>query len=89
MLSARAGIVAVRSGRGGEGALALASRLVSAVRSGRIESASPDLALAHIARDITVRKNAEAGLIEAREAIARLIEEIPPESTGAAKGGER
>ncbi len=54
VLSARAGIVAVRSRREGEGALALASRLVSAVRSGRIESASPDLALAHIARDITV-----------------------------------
>ena len=30
-----------------------------------------------------------SGLIEARDAIARLIEEIPVENTGAAKRGER
>jgi len=57
VLSERSGIVAVRSRREGEGALALPSRLATAVRTGRIESASPDIALAHVARDITVPPN--------------------------------
>ncbi len=57
VLSLAAGIVAVRSTREGEGALALASRLAAAVQAGVVEGASPDLAFVHVQNDITVPPN--------------------------------
>ncbi len=57
VLSEGAGIVAVRSTRPREGALALASRLASAVDAGRFEGATPDLALPHVLHDIDVPPN--------------------------------
>ncbi len=57
VLGARAGIVAVRSARSGEHALALAARLAPWVERGLFEGASPDLAFAHERRDIAIPPN--------------------------------
>ncbi len=57
VLSRGARILAVRSRRSEEGALALASRLSAAVAAGRLESAAPDLAFEHVAADVDVPPN--------------------------------
>jgi len=54
VLSRHVGVVAVRSARAGEGPLALAQRLSVAVASGRLQGASPDLALEHVMADIDI-----------------------------------
>jgi serine protease len=57
VLSETLGIVAVRSMRGEEDALMLAERLAPRVRAGELQAASPDLAFAHLRRDIAVPPN--------------------------------
>jgi hypothetical protein len=57
VLSSAAGIIAVRSTRTSEHALALAERLAPHVRAGELEGASPDLGFVHVQHDITVPPN--------------------------------